>query len=142
MAHHQTEPIMDVERLTPYLRRRVMRLPVEERVVLHREILASLESPELVQTDARLSRLAEVMEAVSGCDVKEKTRQAEFIRARVVFIFVARAEGFSQCAIGAFLGLDHSTVHYLERKMRDALAMPAAFQDYIALYNQFTTAIL
>lgn len=142
MAHHQTEPIMDVERLTPYLRRRVMRLPVEERVVLHREILASLESPELVQTDARLSRLAEVMEAVSGCDVKEKTRQAEFIRARVVFIFVARAEGFSQCAIGAFLSMNHSTICYMEKKMRDALAMPVAFQDYIALYNQFITAIL
>ena len=61
---------MEVERLTPYLRRRVMRLPVEERVVLQREILQSLESPEHVQTDVRLNRLAEVMQSVAGLDVR------------------------------------------------------------------------
>ena len=133
---------MEVERLTPYLRRRVMRLPIEERVVLHREILQSLESPELVQTDVRLTRLAEVMQAVSGLEVRERCRQADLVRARVVFIFVARAEGFSQCTIGRFLDLNHSTVCYMEKRMRDALSMPVAFQDYIALYNQFTTAIL
>lgn len=119
-----------------------MRLPVEERVVLHREILQSLESPELVQTDVRLNRLAEVMQSVAGLDVRERTRRSDFIRARVVFVFVARAEGFSQCAIGRFLDLNHSTVCYMEKRMRDALALPVAFQDYIALYNQFTTAIL
>ena len=118
-----------------------MRLPVEERVVLHREILQSLEQPELVQTDVRLNRLAEVMQSVAGLDVRQRTRQSDFIRARVVFIFVARAEGFSQCTIGRFLDLNHSTVCYMKR-MRDALSMPVAFQDYIALYNQFTTAIL
>ena len=133
---------MEVERLTPYLRRRVMRLPVEERVVLHREILQSLESPELVQTDVRLNRLAEVMQSVAGLDVRERRRQSDLVRARVVFVFVARAEGFSQCTIGRFLDLNHSTVCYMEKRMRDALALPVAFQDYIALYNQFTTAIL
>lgn len=119
-----------------------MRLPVEERVVLHREIIQSLENPEAVQTDARLLRLAEVMQSVAGLDVRQRTRQSDFIRARVVFIFVARAEGFSQCTIGHFLDLNHSTVCYMEKRMRDALSVPVAFQDYIALYNQFTTAIL
>ncbi len=119
-----------------------MRLPVEERVVLNREIIQSLENPEAVQTDARLLRLAEVMQSVAGLDVRQRTRRSDFIRARVVFIFVARAEGFSQCAIGRFLDLNHSTVCYMEKRMRDALSVPVAFQDYIALYNQFTTAIL
>lgn len=119
-----------------------MRLPVEERVVLHREILQSLEAPELVQTDVRLKRLAEVMQSVAGLDVRERRRQSDLVRARVVFVFVARAEGFSQCTIGRFLDLNHSTVCYMEKRMRDALSMPVAFQDYIALYNQFTTAIL
>ncbi len=133
---------MDVERLTPYLRRRVMHLSVEDRIILHREILTSIEHPDFVQTDVRLKRLADIMQVVSGCDVKNKTRQADTIRARVIFVFVSRAEGFSQCAIGAFLGLDHSTISYMEKKMRDALDMPVAYQDYIALYNQFTNAIL
>lgn len=130
------------ERLTPYLRRRVMRLSVEDRVILHREILRSLESPAAVQTDTRLSRLAEVMEGLTGCDVRKRSRRADIIRARCVFVFVSRAEGFSQCDIGFFLGLDHSSVCYLEKKMGDVLALPVAYQDYIALYNQFTTAIL
>lgn len=119
-----------------------MRLPVYERVVLHREILKSLESPELVQTDVRLNRLAEDMQSLTGLDVRERSRKTDIVRARVVFVFVARAEGFSQATIGNFLGLDHSTVCCIEKKMRDALSFPAAYRDYIALYNQFTTAIL
>ena len=119
-----------------------MRLPVYERVVLHREILKSLGSPEHVPTDVRLNRLAEVMQLVSGLDVRVRSRKTELVRARVVFVFVARAEGFTQSAIGNFLKLDHSTICCIEKKMRDALSLPAAYQDYIALYNQFTTAIL
>ena len=119
-----------------------MRLPVYERVVLHREILKSLESPELVQTDVRLNHLAEVMQSLTGLDVRVRCRKTELVRARVVFVFVARAEGFTQSAIGDFLKLDHSTVCCIEKKMRDALSFPAAYRDYIALYNQFTTAIL
>ena len=119
-----------------------MRLPVYERVVLHREILKSLESPERVQTDVRLNRLAEVMQSVSGLDVRERSRKPDIVRARVVFVFVARAEGFTQSAIGNFLKLDHSTVCCIEKRMRDALSLPAAYRDYIDLYNKFTTAIL
>ena len=85
-----------------------MRLPVYERVVLHREILKSLESPERVQTDVRLNRLAEVMQSVSGLDVRERSRKTDIVRARVVFVFVARAEGFTQSAIANFLKLDCS----------------------------------
>ena len=119
-----------------------MRLPVYERVVLHREILKSLESPELVQTDVRLNRLAEMMQSVSGLDVRVHSRKTDIVRARVVFVFVARAEGFTQCAIGNFLNLDHSTVCCIEKKMRDALSLPAAYRDYIDLYNKFTKEIL
>ena len=56
MGPLQTERPMEVERLTPYLRRRVMRLPVEARVVLHREILQSLEQPERVPDCPRSNR--------------------------------------------------------------------------------------
>ena len=108
-----------------------MRLPVYERVVLHREILKSLESPERVQTDVRLNRLAEVMQSVSGLDVCERSRKTDIVR-----------EGFTQSAIGNFLKLDHSTICCIEKRMRDALSLPVAYRDYIDLYNKFTSAIL
>lgn len=119
-----------------------MRLTTADRVVLARDIQASLTAPDGVQTEARLRHLAGVMKAVSGCDVMERSRRADIVRARVVFIFVARAEGFSQCTIGEFLSMNHSSVSFMESKMADALSLPVAYQDYIGLYNQFTNAIL
>lgn len=132
---------MDNERLTPYLRRRCLALNVEDRVALLRSLQESLTDSARTDTD-RLDRLGEAMEGLTGFDVRTRTRLAEYVRARVVYAFTARMEGFSQMAVAKWLGLDHSTVHHLERRMNDALSMPSAFKDYVGLYNQFTSVIL
>lgn len=98
-----------------------------------------------IAEDERLERLetmAQAMADISGLDVKERTRKAEYIRARTIFAFVARQEGYSQTCIGAFLGINHSTIHHLEKRMESAFDLPEMWQDHIVLYNQFTSAIL
>lgn len=131
---------MDAGRLTPYLRRRVLRLPAVDRAVLQRELAASLaprQDPRI-----RLGHLAHVMQEVAGVNIFERNRTAPVVLARQVFVYVCRAEGYSQNAVGDYLDLDHSTICYLEKKMRDAFNLPAAYADAIALYNRFTSEIL
>ena len=61
---------------------------------------------------------------------------------RTVFAFAARQEAFTQSEVAGWLGLDHSTVHYLERRMAEALDYPTGFADYIELYNTYTSRII
>ena len=132
---------MDVEHLTPYLRRRVLKLSIEDRLALRHEIDRSLSEP-LSDRLARLSSMVEVMKETSELDVLERNRRADYVRARVVLCFVAKQEGFSQHEVGKALGLNHSTVCYHEKVMDKALSLPGQYADYINLYNKFTNAIL
>lgn len=135
---------MDGERLTPYLRRRCLALRVMDRVALEAIIRESLTPSQRTEDKAvlRLECLAEAMCAINGIEVRQRTRKMEYVKARTIFAFVARQEGFSQTTIGDFLGINHSTIHYLEAKMGDAFKVPESWRDYIELYNQFTSAIL
>lgn len=133
---------MDAEQLTPYLRRRVMRLSVADRTVLAGEIAQSLQSPEVTSAEQRIRALATVLNGLTGKDVLEKTRRAEIVEARMVLCYVCRMEGFSQHAIGEVLGLDHSTIHYLEKKMLVAFEYPRQYEGAVTLYNKLTNAIL
>jgi len=132
---------MDVDHLTPYLRRRVLKLSAEDRLALRHEIDKSL-GEFTGDRLARLRQLVEVMNQLADLDILTRNRCSKYIRARVVLTFVARLEGFSQLEVGDAIGLNHSTVCYLEKQMRKALAMPDQYGDYLELYNQFTTAIL
>lgn len=123
-----------MQQLTPYLRRRVLHLPVADRVELMQAIGASIAAP---PKPDRLGTLRDAMLAVSGVDVRDQRRFADHVRARSVYCFVARMEGFSLAAIGEALGMDHSSVHYLAKRMGDAFSSPAVWSDYLDTYDRF-----
>lgn len=122
-----------MQQLTPYLRRRVLTLPVADRVELMQAIGASIAVP---PQDDRLARLRETMEEMTG-ESLQGDRKAERVRARAVFCFVARREGFTLESIGKCLGTDHSTVHYLTKKVVNAFAMPKTWHDYLDTYDRY-----
>lgn len=135
---------MDCERLTPYLRRRCLALKASDRAALVRIMTESL-TPSLRTEDqvkARLAQMGETMAALTGLEITRRCRRTEYMRARTIFAFTARQEGFTQESIGEYLGLDHSTIHNMEKRMGDAFDVPTCWPDYIELYNLFTTAIL
>lgn len=132
---------MDVDHLTPYLRRRVLKLSAEDRLALRHIIDRSLSAP-VNDSLARLTQLLNIMQETSGLNLLERNRRADYVRARIVFVFVAKMEGFSQLEVGKVLQLNHSTVCYHEKVMAKAVALPEQYADYITLYNKFTTAIL
>lgn len=133
---------MDAERLTPYLRRRVLNLSMTDRVALRREIDDSIAQPQRVKPCDRLRYLADKMQEVAEVDVRQRSRLAAIVEARGIFVFVARCEGISQLEIGRFLKMNHSTVSFTEKKVRGMFEVPAAFKETIGLYNQYTNAIL
>lgn len=135
---------MDNARLTPYLRRRCLELPVSDRVALVGIMTESL-TPSIRtedQVERRLLQMRNTMQVLTGLDVTLRSRKSEYMRCRTIFAFTCRQEGLTQESIGKFLGLDHSTIHHLERRMADVFEVPSCWKDYIELYNLFTNAIL
>lgn len=125
-------------RLTPYLRRRVLSLPVADRVELMAAMGASINQRGTIAD--RFDYLRRKMESITGLSM-EGDRNPARVRARSVLCFIARREGFSLHEIGGALGIDHSTAFYLSRKMENALALPEGWRDYVALYDKYTNAI-
>lgn len=130
------------ERLTPYLRRRVLDLPLADRLALLHELHTSVQQVEPKAPDTRLDFLADKMQQVSGIDVRVRLdRSAAATWPRYLFIFIARREGYSQTAIGRAIGRDHSTICLAEQRVNEAFAMPGQYRREINLYNKFVEAL-
>lgn len=132
---------MDAKTLTPHLRRRVLALSAADRAVLAREIADSLADPRRGADNPRLTYLFETMCSLTGLDISSPCRRADYVRARSVFIHVARCEGYSERRIAAYLGMNHSTVSFMSNRMPEAMEAPAQWPDYIALYDDFIKRI-
>lgn len=129
------------ERLTPYLRRRVLDLPLVDRLALSEAIRVSLQDPTPDRSE-RLAYLADRMAEASGIDVRttlDRTQRTAWVRA--IFCFVARREGFPQMEIGAFIHRDHSSVCNAERRVNEAFALPSIYRAEIKLYNKFVESL-
>lgn len=129
-------------KLTPYLRRRVLALPMEDRLALNRALSVSLRPDAPAEAgEPRLDVLRSAMENIATVDLKDRCRDRAHTEPRIVFAFICRREGFSQGEIGKYLGVDHSTVCYWERRMGEALAYPASWQTLMNIYNKYITHI-
>lgn len=128
---------MDTQ-VTPYLRRRVLALPLEERIALVSLLTDSLRVRERGE---ELSHLLEKANELAGRDIRERNRTADLVRIRTIFVYVAVRAGFSTMAVGKALKRDHATICYLRDKMEAALSLPEAYGDYINQYEQYIKAI-
>lgn len=112
-----------------------------DRVALLAELRQSIQEPTRY-AEGRLDYLADKMLEVSGVDVRlPGNRTLASVWPRYIFILVTRREGYSQSAIGDFMGRDHSTICAGEKRMAQAFETPAAYERELALYNQFVEAL-
>ncbi len=129
------------KRLTPYLRRQVLDLPMADRLALLEALRVSIQVPNIGRA-SRLEFLADKMTEVSGVNIREtKDRSRRVVWTRYIFCFVARREGYSQTNIGEVIGRDHSTICYAERRVNEAFSIPAAYAPEIELYNKYIEAL-
>ena len=127
------------ERLTPNMLRKAMNLPLADRVALMGALRDSVQAP--VSPQERLEYLAGKMQEVTGIDVRTDSRKRDVVTARILFAFVARREGYTQPCIGNFIGRDHSTVSFFEKRMKDVFALPEVYRKEIILYNKYIDSL-
>ena len=79
-----------------------------------------------------LQVIREAVEAVTSCDVVIRTRQVEYVQARMIFYKFARDNKQTLQAIGKFLKRDHATVMHSLKKFEQDVNYDSAFR---AKYN-------
>ena len=85
------------------------------------------------KTDAKMLQvIREAVEAVTSCDVVLRTRQVEYVQARMIFYKFARENKQTLQAIGKFLKRDHATVMHSLKKFEQDVQYDSAFR---AKYN-------
>ena len=85
------------------------------------------------KTDTKMLQvIREAVEAVTSCDVVIRTRQVEYVQARMIFYKFARENKQTLQAIGKFLKRDHATVMHSLKKFKQDVQYDSAFR---AKYN-------
>lgn len=84
--------------------------------------------------------LCRVMREVSGCDPAEESRRRPVVTARTFVAYRLMQQGFTEHAIGAVMGWDHSTVNHYRRKASFMLTAPG-YDAERELWNKFNKAI-
>ena len=85
------------------------------------------------KTDTKMLQvIREAVEAVTSCDVVIRTRQVEYVQARMIFYKFARENKQTLQAIGKFLKRDHATVMHSLKKFEQDVQYDSAFR---AKYN-------
>lgn len=70
-------------------------------------------------------RMAEII----GYDPSAESRLRPVVTARAMVCYRLLLEGFTEHAIGATLGWDHSTINHYRKKMADILHLPGYGQE-------------
>lgn len=80
------------------------------------------------------------MEAIAGCDPATERRTRQAVTARTMVCYALLLKGYTEHAIGAIMGWDHSTINHYRKKMYDFLYTPG-YDAERELWNKFKTAI-
>lgn len=84
------------------------------------------------QNKKMLQVIREAVEAVTRCDVVTRTRQVEYVQARMIFIKIARDNKETLQAIGGFIGRNHATMIHSLKKFEQDVQYDSGFR---AKYN-------
>lgn len=80
------------------------------------------------------------MARITGCDPLEESRGRQVVTARTFVSYRLLMEGFTEHAVGAILGNDHSTIHYYRKKAVAMLTAPG-YDTERELWKSFNDAI-
>ena len=96
------------------------------------------ESRELSETvDEAGVRYVDVMRGVCGFDVRTRCRARDVVWARNMVCYQLLSDGFTETSVGRFVGLDHSTVHYIKGQVESMLQNPNYFRNEMAVWKKF-----
>lgn len=82
-------------------------------------------------------RYIEAMSDIVGQDILIRTRSVLLVWARNMVAYQLRLEGYSVTAVGACLGLNHSTVTHCASRMREMLERPKMYAREARIWTEF-----
>ena len=117
--------------------RNAAKLPDEERVEVAKRILEDTPVPDVVK---RLAVILPIAEDVVGRKMGS-SRDSDNVTIRRMVAYRLKEEGFRHYHIGQAMGVNHSTVLYYVRTMKDAFDEPIFYEQDIRRYMRFKEAV-
>lgn len=126
--------------LTQSLRDRCLSLAASDRASLAQELLCSLgDCGSLRKPSDEMERMRDAVYQAQGVDVCTRDRHQPIPQYKAAFILLARQRlPVTLTEVGRFLGLDHSTVVFHEKRMQAALDFPAGDPGLVRCYETLT----
>lgn len=124
--------------LTNSLRDRCLSLSASDRAQLAQVLLCSLgDCGAIRHPEDEMRRMQEGIRGATGVDVRARNRHQPIPQYKAAFILLARQRlPVTLTEVGRFLDLDHSTVVFHEKRMRDALDIAGSDPDLVRRYEE------
>lgn len=112
-------------------------LSTSEKKVLVKTLLTQINPA----TRGRGEQLMDIMESVLGEKVHPRCREQRYVWARTIVANRLLDEGLSTTKAGMELGMDHSSIIYMRKKLRLLRELPGQYSEEIKLYEKFNNAV-
>lgn len=126
--------------LTDSLRDRCLALSATDRAALAQQLLCSLGDCDAIRRPVdEMEVLRRAAVETLHVDVRTRDRHQPIPQYKAAFILLARQRlPVTQSEVGRFLGLNHSTVVFHEKRMQDALNVPGMDPDLVLCYDKLS----
>ena len=122
--------------LTEYLRRRCLALQAEDRADLAGMLLQSLEGKPIRDQGAVFAAIRQAVLDAYGVDILQRGRSQPGADCKMIAAALALdLLPITQSEVARWLGVRPCTANYYERRVREALAMPATNPRLLAEYK-------
>ena len=127
--------------LTPSLRDRCLALSATDRAALAQDLICSLgDCGEIRRPKDQMDAFRREVQEQTGVDVRTRDRHAPLPAYKAAFILLCRQRlPVTQTEVSRYLGLNHATVVFHERRMQDALQCPSRDIQLVECYEKLST---
>ena len=85
----------------------------------------------------KANRYISVMSEAVGCDIMIPSRKQTLVWARNMVLYMLRLDGFSLMSIEKATGMNHATVIYADRKVKEMLKRPNMYPEETEIWQKF-----
>lgn len=85
----------------------------------------------------KANRYISVMSEAVGCDIMIPSRKQTLVWARNMVLYMLRLDGFSLMSIEKATGMNHATVIYADRKVKEMLKRPNMYPEETKIWQKF-----
>lgn len=87
------------------------------------------------------NRYISIMYAITGRDIRERTRERYVVNARNMVFLQMLEDGFTQTQVGKFIGFDHSSVFHGKEQVKLMLLYSRLYPNEMAVWDKFQKSI-